>query len=118
MRIDNGNFTVNIADEKPVTSPSVNLSPSETSLGNSISLPSSLFQRVKSNTNSIGIVFTLYEAATLFPVGESSRSSNNQTMTQVGSQIIAASVGENIEFEDLEDPVTVVLQLENQEWVG
>lgn len=39
-------------------------------------------------------------------------------MTQVGSQIIAASVGQNIEFEDLKDPVTVILQVENQERVG
>lgn len=90
---------------------------SKTSLCSSISLPSSLFQQIKRNTNTTGLVFTLYESAILFPV-DGNTNSNNQTMTQVGSQIIAASVGQNIEFEDLKDPVTVILQVENQERVG
>lgn len=118
MRIEDGNFT--IADDKH-TSSSMNTSSkssSNTSLGTSISLPSSLFQRINSDSITTGLVFTLYEAATLFPVGESTRSSNNHTITQVGSRIIAASVGQDTEFEDLKDPVVIVLQLENQEMVG
>ena len=35
-------------------------------------------------------------------------------MTVVGTDIIAASVWRGVEFENLQDPVTIILQLESQ----
>lgn len=113
MQTDDGNFIT--ADDKSTTSSSMGTSMSSISLGStstSITLPSSLFQRINSSSNMTGLVFTHYEASTLFPVGEHIRSSNNLTVTQVGSQIIAATIGQDIEFEDLRDPVTITLHIQ------
>ena len=35
-------------------------------------------------------------------------------MTEVGTDIIAANVGRGVEFENLQDPVIIILQLESQ----
>jgi hypothetical protein len=51
-------------------------------------------------------------------VGERALSSSSASMageiTEVGSDIIAANVGRDVEFENLQDPVTVILRLESQ----
>ena len=71
-----------------------------------ISLPPSLFQLV--NTTEVGIGFTFYETAALFPLPEGSPS--NLT---VGSPVIGALVvGQS--FSDLQDPVTIFLRLTRQ----
>ena len=87
----------------------------------SISLPPSLFKRIsETDTNGTGLVFTVYRKSTLFPVGGGRASSNGSAsmaageMTVVGTDIIAASVGRGIEFESLQDPVTIILLLESQ----
>ena len=76
-----------------------------------ISLPRSVFERVNS-TNSTGLVFTLYEEPTLFPVRNNTN--NSVTTTVVGSRIIAANVAErNTQiFEDLPEMVIILLPLE------
>ena len=75
-----------------------------------ISLPGSVFERIN-DTNSIGLVFTLYGESTLFPVRNGTN--NSATMTVVGSRIIAASVAQrNTTFEDLSEPVIILLPLE------
>ena len=84
----------------------------------SISLPGSIFQQVNTTTNSTGLVFTLYRESTLFPVGRRTLSSSNTAVTQVGSQIIAASIVQDTIFENLQDLVTVQLWLELNEMVG
>lgn len=68
---------------------------------------------LNNSTNTTALVFTLYTAPTLFPVSERSQSSSNQTMTQVGTNVIAASVGRN-DIEGLKDPVEISLKLEIQ----
>ena len=99
------------ADETPST-----VTPN-TGMVMSVSLPPSLFQQINdTDTNSTGLVFTLYKKSTLFPVGRKAMSTGlaHATTTKVGTNIIAASVGRDIPFENLQDPVTIILQLENQ----
>ena len=75
-----------------------------------ISLPGTLFERI-TDTNSTGLVFTLYGESTLFPVRNSTN--NSVTRTVVGSRIIAANVAQrNTVFEDLSEPVVILLPLE------
>jgi hypothetical protein len=85
----------------------------------SIHLPASVFQQIGSsmNSNMTGLVFTLYKASTLFPVGDRAGSGkNNSSMTEVGTHIIAANInGQDVE--DLKEPVTITLQLNIREGV-
>ena len=75
----------------------------------SISLPSSLFAKLELvNTTKVGMGFTFYETATLFPLPEGSPS--NLT---VGSPVIGALVaGQSVS--DLQDPIMIFLPLTNQ----
>lgn len=76
-----------------------------------ISLPGSVFERI-SDTNTTGLVFTLYGESTLFPTRNRTNNSS-ATMTVVGSQIIAANIAQrNTTFEDLSEPIIVLLPLE------
>lgn len=105
-----------IDDEKYVVTADIQTSSSPVIPYYGISLPPSLFKRINdTDTNSTGLVFTVYKKSTLFPVGRNTFSSNMEdTITQVGTDIIAANVGRDIAFENLQDPVTIILQLENQ----
>ena len=76
-----------------------------------ISLPASLFRRVNDREN-IGVFFAFYETATLFPVGGGRSDREAPRQTQVGSQILAATVDSAEELVDLEEPVTVVFRLQ------
>ena len=78
-----------------------------------ISLPASLFERVNDQEN-VGVFFAFYETSTLFPVGRENAVSDNNTarQTQVGSQIVAATVDSSKELTDLENPVTIVFRLQ------
>ena len=78
-----------------------------------ISLPASLFQSI-TDREDVGIFFALYNESTLFPVkGERNRSIIRRP--EVGSRVLAATVGPDLNFENLEDNVTVVLRLVTQE---
>ena len=72
----------------------------------SIALPPSLFMRISGSE--VGIVFTFYETATLFPLPD--ETCNNLT---VGSAVIGALVAGH-SFTDLRDPVIILLRLINQ----
>ena len=74
-----------------------------------ISLPPSLFAELDLvNTTEVGIGFTFYETAALFPLPEGSPS--NLT---IGSSVIGALVGGQ-SFSDLQDPVIILLHLTSQ----
>ena len=74
-----------------------------------ISLPPSLFAELDLlNTTEVGIGFTFYETAALFPLAEGSPS--NLT---VGSSVVGALVGGQ-SFSGLQVPVTIFLQLTSQ----
>ena len=81
------------------------LSPQQDS---AVSLPASLFQRFDDREN-VGVFFAFYEKATLFPVG---RRNVSGRQTQVGSQVVAATVNSSNELIDLEDPVILVFRLQ------
>ena len=76
----------------------------------SIDLPPSLFNNVPANTPVIGVFFALYENPALLPA---TRVVDNETFasTEVGSPIVAATVGTDINFVDLDPPVTITLGL-------
>ena len=75
----------------------------------SISLPPSLFAELKLvNTTKVGMGFTFYQTATLFPLPEGSPSD-----LTVGSSVIGALVaGQSVS--DLQDPVMIFLRLTSQ----
>ena len=89
------------------------LSPEENS---AISLPQSLFQNLnRTNSGNIGVFFGLYEMATLFPVSGGNIDSTAPSQLQVCSQVLAATVGQNMTIRDLEEPITAVLRLQIKE---
>lgn len=79
-----------------------------------ISLPASLFRRINDREN-VGVFFALYERATLFPVRGGNTDPASPRQTQVGSQILAATVDSSEALVDLEEPVTIVFRLQSTE---
>ena len=76
-----------------------------------IRLPPSLFEELN-NLPNVGVFFGRYETSTLFPVG---RNISNGRQTLVGSQVLAATVGQNLSLRNLPEPVTVTLKLQTRE---
>ena len=77
-----------------------------------IRLPASLF-RVIGDRDNVSVFFALYDAPILFPVnGGNSISSDGSIQTEVGSSVLAATVGPDINFFNLEEPITIVLRLQ------
>ena len=75
----------------------------------SISIPSSLFAELELvNATKVGMGFTFYETATLFPLPEGSPSD-----LTIGSPVIGALVAGQ-SFSDLQDPVMIFLRLTSQ----
>lgn len=79
-----------------------------------IRLPPSLFQTISGRAN-IGVFFGRYERATLFPVGRRMSENINSRQTQVCSQVVAATVGRNMQLHNLEQPVIVTLRLQTKQ---
>ena len=79
-----------------------------------IGLPPSLFKHIDTRiNNNIGLVFGLYDRPTLFPVGGQNNSQIGKR-TEVGSSIISALVGVDLEFQNLAQPVTSTFRLQNK----
>ena len=67
---------------------------------------------ISADEDNIGLLFTLYKSSVLFPVNRGNNlNSDGSVQTVVGSHIIAATVGFDLELRNLEDNVTIVLQL-------
>ena len=79
-----------------------------------IRLPPSLFQTISGRAN-LGVFFGRYERATLFPVGRRMSENNNSRRMQVCSQVVAATVGQNMQLQNLEQPVIVTLRLQTKQ---
>ena len=75
-----------------------------------VSLPATLFEQIDDNDSNIGIFFALHEASTLFPIG--GNPSSTPRRASVGSYILAATVGSDINFQNLDEPITVLLRLQ------
>ena len=85
------------------------LTPEQTA---AISLPASLFQLIDNRTN-VGVFFALYNSSVLFPVnGGNNINSDALRNTEVGSRVVAVTVGPGLEFQNLSEPVTIVLRLQ------
>lgn len=81
-------------------------------LNAAISLPASLFQMI-TGRNNVSVFFALYDTPILFPVnGGNSISSDGSVQTEVGSSVLAATVGPDINFLNLTEPVIIVLRLQ------
>ena len=73
-----------------------------------ISLPASLFQTI-TDREDVGIFFALYNVSTLFPVN-GGRNRNEPRRREVGSHVLAATVGPGLNFQNLMENVTIVLR--------
>lgn len=77
-----------------------------------ILLPRSLFQTISSNSsNDTGLFVSYYNSTVLFPVGQANTANSALRQIQVCSRVIAATIGQNISFENLDEPVTVLLRI-------
>ena len=63
--------------------------------------------------DNVGIFFALYDTPILFPIdrGNSIINTDGSIQTKVGSRVLAATVGPGLNFQNLDDPVIVVLRL-------
>ena len=83
------------------------LAPQQTA---AINLPASLFAIINDRPN-VGVFFALYNTSVLFPVnGGSNR--DQPVRTEVVTDVLAATVGPGIVFQNLEENVTVVLRVQ------
>ena len=83
--------------------------------GANISLPLSLFQTINGITN-VGVFYGIYNSSTLFPVAALQENDTNaDRQTQVVSNVVAVTVGQvDMTFENLPQPVTIVLGLQKE----
>ena len=85
------------------------------SIDSAITLPPPLFKLVEDKDN-VSIFFVHYNTSTLFPVGSSNETSeNSSTKAEVGSTILAATVGRDITFQNLQQEdanVTIFFRLD------
>ena len=65
-----------------------------------VNLPASLFETIDDSDN-VGVFVALYDTPILFPVGKENVVSNSLTQRIAGSQVLAATVGLGINFQDL-----------------
>lgn len=72
----------------------------------SIDLPPSLFRQI-TNRSLVGVFYGLYSDPTLFPVGVQD---SHLRLTEIVSPVLATTVGPHINFENLQDHVTVMLR--------
>ena len=79
--------------------------------GSAIVLPASLFQQLGNGTN-VGIFFGLYETASLFPVKGANFSSKRE---EVYSHVLAATIGQNLTIQNLEEPVNITFKVQSEE---
>lgn len=80
-------------------------------LNGAVDLPASLFERIDDSPN-IGIFFAFYESPSLFPVGRDTDIPSSPIQNVVGSQVLAATVGSDINLQNLSEAVTIVLRLQ------
>ncbi len=78
-----------------------------------INLPASLFAIINDRPN-VGVFFALYNTSVLFPVnGGVDREEPRRS--EVVTDVLAATVGPGIVFQNLEDNITVVLRVQPPE---
>ena len=105
---------MNVGDNDLMLDPGDQVQPGQLSpkLDAAISLPASLFERIVDRDN-VGLFFALHKASTLFPVhGDFSDTLSSPRRTSVGSHILAATVGPGINFQSLDEPITILLRLQ------
>ena len=75
-------------------------------------LPAGLFSEIPGD--SVGIFFSLYTEAALFPLRKMDNPQNNGNSTlrtEVGSAIVGANVGSGLTFTGIDPPVVIQLRL-------
>ena len=81
-------------------------------------LPASLFQLITDGRDEVGLFFALYSTAELFPITNDVQrvSGTNETITTiVASPVLGATVGPGLSFNDLAEPVRILLRLNEVE---
>ena len=77
-------------------------------LGAAVGLPATLFERIH-DRDTIGVFIALYDTPVLFPIGGKVVSNSSSKQRIVSSQVLAATVGPGIIFQNLIEPVTILL---------
>ena len=77
-------------------------------------LPPSLFRNI-TNLENIGSFYAVYNMGTLFPITDTAQGTNASAATVVGSPVLAATIGSGLNFSGLEDPVRILLRLNEME---
>ena len=80
-------------------------------LNAAVGLPASLFQQINDRPN-VGILFAFYESSSLFSIAGETNSSDSPIRTVVGSQVLAATVGSGINFQNLNEAVMIIFRLQ------
>ena len=78
-------------------------------------LPPSLFQSIDT---SVGIVFAVYNTGALFPITNATQQDqgkNASITTVVGSPVLAVTIGSGLNFNNLTEPVRILLRLNELE---
>lgn len=81
-----------------------------------------LFESLTKNATKTGVLFGYYSRSTLFPIRkkektESKEHRGKQTV-MVGTGIVAAKVGVNLQFQNLKKPVISTFRLQNKPQTG
>ena len=96
----------NIDDDEVMLGSGDQVEPGQLSLqlDAAIGLPASLFEQIDDRDN-IGVFVALYETPILFPF---SRENTTSKQRVVGSHVLATTVGPDINFQNLDEPITIV----------
>ena len=92
-------------------------------LNAAVGLPASIFEQINNRSN-IGLFFAFYDSSSLFPISEETGSMTSDSLIKnvVGSQVLAATVGSGINFQNLSDTITIVFRLQvpkgSVSWIG
>ena len=81
-------------------------------------LPASLFQSIITTETSVRIFYTVYNSGVLFPITNATEQvpGTNESITiVVGSPVLAVTVGPRLNFSNLTEPVSILLQLNELE---
>lgn len=104
---------INVGDNKVSSVTGDVVEPGEllSQLHAAVGLPASLFERIDDQPN-IGVFFAFYQSSSLFPVGSETNISSSPIRNVVGSQVLAATVGSGINFQNLSEAVTIIFRLQ------
>ncbi|XP_064387261.1 adhesion G-protein coupled receptor G2-like isoform X2 [Halichondria panicea] len=80
-----------------------------TDVTSTISLPRQLFDNIPSSWPAVGILYTLYENPTLFPIRNDDNENSSTLRSTVATPVLAATVGSSLNFAEIHPPIVITL---------